>query len=113
MYPVHTCLYPLLILQSDIPNTLFDIRALSSLNLSDNDLGALVLPEGWEEEEGYFFGPDDEEQDDPPPGSIRAGIFAIANAIPDMRAMASLNLASNDLDVEGAKFIAAVLPKCM
>jgi hypothetical protein len=28
-------------------------------------------------------------------------------------ALASLNLASNDLGVEGAKIIAAVLPKCM
>jgi hypothetical protein len=41
------------------------------------------------------------------------GIIAIANAIPDMGAMVSLNLASNDLGVEGAKFIAAVLAKCM
>jgi hypothetical protein len=30
----------------------------------------------------------------------------------DNGAMASLNLASNNLRVEGAKFIAAILPKC-
>jgi hypothetical protein len=36
----------------------------------------------------------------------------IANDISDMGAMTSLNLASNDLGVEGAKSIAAVLPKC-
>jgi hypothetical protein len=30
-----------------------------------------------------------------------------------MRAMTSLNLASNELGVEGAKIIAACLPKCM
>jgi hypothetical protein len=36
----------------------------------------------------------------------------VADAIKDMRAMTSLNLASNELGVEGAKIIAACLPKC-
>jgi hypothetical protein len=36
----------------------------------------------------------------------------IANEISDMRAMTSLNLASNELGVEGAKIIATCLPKC-
>jgi hypothetical protein len=36
----------------------------------------------------------------------------IANDISDMRAMTSLNLASNSLRFEGAKIIAAFLPKC-
>jgi hypothetical protein len=36
----------------------------------------------------------------------------IANDISDMGAMTSLNLASNRLGVEGAKIIAAILPKC-
>jgi hypothetical protein len=40
------------------------------------------------------------------------GIIAIADAIPYMGAMTSLNLASNKLGVEGAKIIAACLPKC-
>jgi hypothetical protein len=43
---------------------------------------------------------------------ILSGITALANAIPDMRAMTSLNLASNRLDAEGAKLVAASLPKC-
>jgi hypothetical protein len=38
-------------------------------------------------------------------------VGAIANAIRDMGAMTSLNLASNELEVEGAKIIAACLPK--
>jgi hypothetical protein len=42
----------------------------------------------------------------------RLGVTALANVIPDMRAMTSLNLASNRLRVEGAKIIAAFLPKC-
>jgi hypothetical protein len=41
------------------------------------------------------------------------GIIALANVIPGMGAMTSLNLASNSLGVEGAKIIAAILPKCM
>jgi hypothetical protein len=40
------------------------------------------------------------------------GIIAIADAIPDMRAMTSLNLASSSLGIAGAKIIAASLPKC-
>jgi hypothetical protein len=41
-----------------------------------------------------------------------SGIIAIADAIPDTGAMTSLNLASNELGLEGAKIIAACLPKC-
>jgi hypothetical protein len=41
-----------------------------------------------------------------------SGVIALADAIPGMRAMTTLSLASNDFGVEGAKFIAAVLPKC-
>jgi hypothetical protein len=36
----------------------------------------------------------------------------LAVGISDNGAMASLSLASNDLGVQGAKVIAAVLPKC-
>jgi hypothetical protein len=43
------------------------------------------------------------------------GIIALANAFPDMRAMASLNLADNFLQAEGAKHIAGALKvsKCV
>jgi hypothetical protein len=37
----------------------------------------------------------------------------LAAELPDKGAMTSLSLASNDLGVEGAKIIAAFLPKCM
>jgi hypothetical protein len=37
------------------------------------------------------------------------GIIAIADAIPDMRAMTSLNLATNDLRAEGAKIVAEAI----
>jgi hypothetical protein len=36
----------------------------------------------------------------------------LAVAIKDMGAMASLNIASNELRAEGAKIIAFYLPKC-
>jgi hypothetical protein len=70
-----------------LANVIPDMKALSSLNLADNNLGTLVLPEGWEEEDGVFCGPDDEQQWDPPPGSSPAGIIAVANAIKDMGAL--------------------------
>jgi hypothetical protein len=41
-----------------------------------------------------------------------AGVTALVGAISGMRAMTSLNLASNELGVKGAKIIAACLPKC-
>jgi hypothetical protein len=40
------------------------------------------------------------------------GVIAIADVIPDMGALTSLNLATNIFGVEGAKIIAAVLPRC-
>jgi hypothetical protein len=85
--------------------------ALSSLNLAANNLGELVLPEGWTEDWDY----DDEDEivykhtdgrtQKEHPGKPD-GIIAIAKAIPDMRAMTSLNLASNHLGIGGAKIIA-------
>jgi hypothetical protein len=92
--------------------------SLSSLNLANNNLGELVLPAGWTKE-GPDWDPiykhiaDGREQKDHPgkPEGI-ATLTAIAGAITDMRAMTSLNLASNYLGVEGAKSIAACLPKC-
>jgi hypothetical protein len=91
-----------------------DNGALSVLNLASNNLGALVLPAGWTHQEGLrgdvYKDIDGREQRNNP--GKPEGIIAIANAIPDMRAMTSLNLASNVLGVEGAKAIAACLPKC-
>jgi hypothetical protein len=72
--------------------------------LANNNLGALVLPKGWEEDtEGVFDGPNDEEQDHPLPGSIPTGIIAIANAISNMRALLSANLLGNSISAEQAQ----------
>ena len=42
-------------------------------------------------------------------GDDMSGVVAIADAIPDMRAMTSLNLASNNLRAEGAKVVAEAI----
>jgi Ran GTPase-activating protein (RanGAP) involved in mRNA processing and transport len=97
-----------------IANDISDMGALSVLNLASNNLGEIVLAAAWrskdDDDREPWVGPEGQEQDDKPGKS--EGIIAIANAIPDMGAMTSLNLASNNLDVEGAKFIAAILLKC-
>jgi hypothetical protein len=93
-----------------------DNGALTSLNLAANNLGELVLPEGWSTKDKgepwqkniHVDGREQKED----PGSKPEGIIAIANAIPNMGAMTSLNLASNKLGVKGAEIIAACLPKC-
>jgi hypothetical protein len=101
-----------------IANAIKTMRALLVLNLASNNLGALVMPEGWSRGRGYhengwyewythISGTDQKERPIKP-----EGIIALANAIPDMRALTSLNLASNGFSVEVAKIIAAVLPGC-
>jgi Ran GTPase-activating protein (RanGAP) involved in mRNA processing and transport len=77
--------------------------------LANNNLGALVLPTGWEEDDGVFFGPDDEGQSKPPPASSPTGSIAIANAISDMRALSKFDISSNSLCAAGAKVLAEAL----
>jgi hypothetical protein len=38
-----------------------------------------------------------------------SGVVALADAIPDMRALTSMNLSSNYLDAEGAKIVAEAI----
>jgi hypothetical protein len=105
---------------------------MTSLNLSSNALGEAVLPAGWTKRNGDYvgdlappcwdprtYGPIYEHSDGKKhrqqiehPGEAE-GIIAIANAMPDMRAMTSLNLSSNYLEPEGAKIVAkAIKVKC-
>jgi hypothetical protein len=89
-----------IILASELPNK----RALSSLNLANNNLGELVLPEDWTAE-GMFTNThkhtDGREQKHNPGKGKPESIIAIANAIPDMRAISLLNLSRNELGVKG------------
>jgi hypothetical protein len=78
-----------------------------------------VPPEGWSygyhgdySGDKFYKHTDGREMKSGKPEGTISGAIVIADAIKDMEAMTSLNLASNDLGVEGAKFIAAVLPKC-
>jgi hypothetical protein len=104
-----------IILASELP----DKRALSLFDISTNSLGAegsKALAEALngnqvmtelnigsnkltEDEYGII-------------GGDMSGVIALANAIPGMGAMRSLNLTSNVLGVKGARIIAACLPKC-
>jgi hypothetical protein len=84
--------------------------ALTSLNLANNNLGELVLPEGWTQQvnstgTGYEYRHIDGTVQQARPGKPE-GVIAIANAIKDMAAMSSLNLADNGLGAEGAKLVA-------
>jgi hypothetical protein len=82
-----------------------DNRAMTVLNLANNQLGKLVLPEGWSEK--YGNGPmygythtDGREQKGAPEGAKPEGIIALANAIPDMRALVKLDISSNSIGDE-------------
>jgi hypothetical protein len=87
-----------------IANAIPDLGALSVLNLAENNLGDLVLPEGWTEDydedlETVYKHTDGREQKEDP-GSKPQGIIAIANAIPDMRALTKLDISSNRIGAE-------------
>jgi hypothetical protein len=97
-----------IILASELP----DKGKLTLLNLAQNDLGELVLSEGWTKTgDGFYDGPivfkhaDGREQKEGP-GSKPEGIIAIANAIPDMGALTSLDISENELHAEGTKLLA-------
>ena len=93
-----------------------DMGSLSSLDLSNNNLGVGVSDDGWTHDpNGYwkYTHKNGKKQDGPPKGVIfrQVGVIALANAIQDMGSLVSLNLAQNWLGVEGAKHVAEVLPK--
>jgi hypothetical protein len=91
------CLYPLWILQSDIPNTLSDIRALMALDLSMNRLGGTFQ---YYRDDGSGFGRFT---------ATLEGPKAIADAIKDMRAILSVNLLKNDIGVAQAEDLISIL----
>jgi hypothetical protein len=86
--------------------------AMTSLNLANNKLGELVPPTGWKAhlaKDGarvYYVTEGQPSQWEAPSGSTPEGAIALANVIPDMRAMTSLNLASNKLCADGGKALA-------
>jgi hypothetical protein len=100
-----------IILASELP----DKGALSVLNLAYNNLGELVLQQGWtqvvnKETNRYEFEHIDGrtvpwEQN---PGKPE-GIVALANAIRDMRALSHFDISKNSLNAEGGRLLAEAL----
>jgi hypothetical protein len=89
-----------------------DNGALSVLNLASNNLGELVLPDGWSiwyEGESYekYAHLDGREQTDHP--GRPDGIIAVANAIKDMGALSSVNVLSNVIPVEQAQELVKIM----
>jgi hypothetical protein len=91
--------------------------ALLCLDVSDNNLGELVPPEGWTKGDyisgsgkyNWFHTDGRKEEGAVPSGSTPDGIVALADAIPDVGALTSLNLSSNGLEAEGAKIVAEAI----
>jgi hypothetical protein len=87
---------------------------MTSLNLANNNLGELLLPKCWTKSSVYDNGPrhykhhtDGRVQEEDP--SRPFGSIAIANAIPDMGAISSVNLLKNDIGVEQAGALVSIL----
>jgi hypothetical protein len=83
-----------------IADAIRDTGALTSLNLASNNLGEPVLPDGWSiKDKGMscekYVHADGREQKDHP--SKPEGVIALANAIPNMRALSKLVMRENGI----------------
>ena len=97
-----------------ISNAIPTMGALTSLNISNNRIGWLALPEGWKDIEHagkqHFLKPGSSSYSlTPPPGAKPEGIIAIANAIPTMGALVKFDISNNSLYEKGATTLAAAL----
>jgi Ran GTPase-activating protein (RanGAP) involved in mRNA processing and transport len=90
--------------------------ALTSLNMSNNNLASWVGAEGWSH--GYhgdwsgnkFWKHTDGRRQDNKPGKPDvSGVIALADAIPTMGAMTSLNISNNNIPVENMNEIIAIV----
>jgi hypothetical protein len=95
---------------------------LTALNLADNKLGEMVLPEGWSHGyhgdysgEKFYKHTDGGEMKNGTPEGTTSGTIVIAAVIPDMGAMTSLDLSSNKIGSEGAVHVAETVQvrKCV
>jgi Ran GTPase-activating protein (RanGAP) involved in mRNA processing and transport len=91
-----------------------DNGAMTSLDISSNSIGICDgddLPEGWTYDGYYnlYCHKDHGDQSSPPAGAKLRGIIAIADAIPDMRALTNIDISSNCLYAAGTKVIAEAL----
>jgi hypothetical protein len=102
-----------------LADTISGMRAMSSVNLLKNDIDtdqakALVLVLKEHPTLKSLCGNKGDKTEFDMSGKMKGAGDAImlATEIIDNGAMTSLNLASNSLGIEGAKIIAAILPKC-
>jgi hypothetical protein len=74
---------------------------LTSLNFASNNLGELVLPDGWSIKDEYMSYQMYREQKSGREQKGRPGkpegVIALANAIPDMGALTSLDISNNKI----------------
>jgi hypothetical protein len=101
--------YDAIVLVSELP----DKRALSVLNMASNNLGELVLPGGWTRNFEEFDGKKqivcthaDGTKQIEHPGKPE-GIIALANAIPDMRALSKLIFGGDSKVYDGTNWVPA------
>ena len=112
--PVHVPISPLD--TPIIPNTLFDIRVISSINLLKNNIPveqAQELVKIMQAKEKLItlcgLCKEETELDFSNQGLNAGDAVLIANDISDMRALTSLDLSSNNLQAEGAKIVAEAI----
>jgi hypothetical protein len=91
-----------------------DNGAMTSLDLANNNIGTIVMSDGWQYDNDtneYWKKVDGAEQvsKDLPEGCGPLGVIAVANAIKDMRAISSLNLLKNDMGTDQAKALVSIL----
>jgi hypothetical protein len=86
---------------------------MTSLNLANNNLGELMPPTGWTTgvsgQRTYYVKEGQPSQWEAPSGSTPEGAIALANAIPDMGAILSVNLLENGIGTDQAEALASVL----
>jgi hypothetical protein len=123
-----------------IANDIKDRKGLTSLDISNNAIGCIIPPHGWETGklrytvdgvvagrklhlEGFgrqCFKPSGAAAEEwvftPPPNTKPEGVVVLVNAIKDMEAMTSLDLSSNMLGAAGGDIVAEaieVTTKCL
>jgi hypothetical protein len=73
-------------------------------------------PDGWRnqysDQSGDWCHTDGQKQRAPPAGSKQEGVIALFDYIKNNGALTKFDISTNDLRAEGAKIIAAILPKC-
>jgi hypothetical protein len=93
-----------------------DNGALTSLNLSSNGLGKLLLPDGWSygyhndySGREFYKHTDGRKANSGTPEGTTSGAIIIAAAITYMGAISSVNLLENDIGTEHAEVLASIL----